>query len=122
MRLAARAAATSVPLLILLSCGADQGEGYIEIKTVPASAAVVLYVDSVKLDPVRNGTALVRQQVGTAKLQADGDGSNLSVLCNVEVKKNRITTVTISAITRQLRCQCSRASTTESGPIRTCIG
>jgi hypothetical protein len=108
--------------LILMSCSADQGTGYIEIKTVPASAAVILYVDAVKLDPIRNGNALVRQRVGMAKLQADGDGINLSLLCNVEVKKNRITTVTISAITRQLRCQCNRSSGTETGALRTCIG
>ena len=120
MRLAARPLAGAA--LLLASCSGEQGAGYIEIKTVPASAAVVLYVDAVKLDPIRNGNALVRQRVGTAKLQADGDGINLSVLCNVEVKKNRITTVTISAVTRQLRCQCSRMGGTETGAIRTCIG
>jgi hypothetical protein len=38
------------------------------------------------------------------------------------VKKNRITTVTITAITRQLRCQCSRTGGTDAGAIRTCIG
>jgi hypothetical protein len=55
-------------------------------------------------------------------LQVNSDGANLAVLCNVEVKKNRITTVTISAITRQVRCQCSRTSGTDTGAIRTCIG
>jgi hypothetical protein len=120
VRLAARALA-STSLLSLLSCSADQGSGYIEIKTVPPSAAVVLYLDAVKLDPIRNGNALLHQRAGTAKLQANGEG-NLSVLCNVEVKKNRITTVTITAITRQLRCQCSRTGGTDAGAIRTCIG
>ena len=120
MRLAARALAGAA--FVLTSCSAEQGAGYIEIKTLPPSAAIVLYVDSVKLDPIRNGNALVRQRVGTAKLQADGDGTNLSVLCNVQVKKNRITTVTVSAVTRQLRCQCNRMSGTETGAIRTCTG
>ncbi len=120
MRLAAPPLAGAA--LMLASCSGEQGSGYIEIKTVPASAAVALYVDSVKLDPIRNGNGLVRQRVGTAKLQADGDGVNLSLLCNVEVRKNRITTITISALTRQVRCQCSRTSGTETGPVRTCIG
>jgi hypothetical protein len=120
LALAARTLASAA--LLLASCSGDEGAGYIEIKTVPASAAVVLYIDSVKLDPMRNGNALLRQRAGTAKLQANGDGTNLSVLCNVEVKKNRITTVTVSAITRQLRCQCTRTGASDSGVIRTCIG
>jgi len=120
VRLAAQTLA--IAALILASCTGDQGAGYVEIKMVPATAAVVLYLDAVKLDPIRNGNALVHQQAGIAKLQVNSDGANLAVLCNVEVKKNRITTVTISAITRQVRCQCSRTSGTDTGAIRTCIG
>jgi hypothetical protein len=106
----------------LTSCNADNGAGYIEIKSVPPSAAVALYLDSVKLQPLRNGNGLLRQKVGMRKLQTDGDAGNLTVLCNVDVKKNRITSVTISAASRQPRCQCGRASGSDATGNRTCIG
>jgi hypothetical protein len=51
----------------------------------------------------------------------DVDG-RMALLCNVEVKKNRITSVTVSVMTRQPRCQCSRPNPGESGLNRTCIG
>ena len=54
------------------------------------------------------GVTLLRQPVGTAKLQTEGaDGKVL--LCHVVVKKNRITTVTVSPLERPPRCQCERA-------------
>ena len=61
---------------------------------------VPLYLDTVKLEPLRNGNAVLRQKVGTTKLQTDSDGGQLSVLCNIEVKKNRITSVTVSVASR----------------------
>jgi hypothetical protein len=106
----------------LTSCNIDNSVGYIEIKSVPPSAFVPLYLDSVKLDPLRNGNALLRQKVGMSKLQTDGDGGYLAVLCNIDVKKNRITSVTISAVSRQPRCQCGRTSGTDVTGNRTCIG
>ncbi|MCC6776804.1 MAG: hypothetical protein IT537_09250 [Hyphomicrobiales bacterium] len=111
-------AAAALLLLALGACDLDSGTGYVEIKAVPASATLPLYFDSVKLEPMRNGSALLRQRVGTAKLQTDTDG-HMSLLCQVEVKKNRITSVTVSVVTRQVRCQCGR---TESASARTCIG
>ena len=64
---------------------------------------------------------VLRQAVGTARLQVDGaDGKVL--LCQVVVKKNRITTVTLSPLERPPRCQCERASGTEGAAGRTCIG
>jgi hypothetical protein len=56
------------------------------------------------------------------KLQADSDGGQLMVLCNIEVRKNRITTVTVSAVSRQPRCQCGRTSGPDAPGNRTCIG
>ena len=58
--------------------------------------------------------------VGTARLQTEGaDGKVL--LCHVVVKKNRITTVTVSPLERPPRCQCERPSG-EGAASRTCIG
>ena len=56
------------------------------------------------------------------KLQAEGDGGSLALLCNVVVQKNRITSVTMSMTSRQARCQCGRNSVgSDAPPGRTCI-
>ena len=86
------------------------------------SAAPALYLDTVKLEPLRNGVGVLRQRVGTTKLQVDGEGGQLSLLCNIVVQKNRITTVTVSVASRQPRCQCGRSSTAaDAPPNRTCV-
>jgi hypothetical protein len=116
-----RVAALVVPLM-LAACGADSGVGYVEIKTVAMSTAPALYLDTVKLEPLRNGTGVLRQKVGTTKLQVDGEGGQLAPLCNIVVQKNRITTVTVSVSNRQPRCQCGRNSIAgETPPNRTCV-
>ena len=117
-----RPAAAALMLPALAACNLDGSMGYVEIKAMPANAAVPLYLDTVKLEPLRNGNAVLRQKVGTAKLQTDGDGGPLSVLCTIEVKKNRITSVTVSLMSRQPRCQCGRASGTDATASRICIG
>ena len=112
----------ALTLLAVTACDFGGGFGYVEIKSTPASPAVRLYLDSVKLEPIRNGNAVLREKVGTMKLQADSDGGQLMVLCNIEVRKNRITTVTVSAVSRQPRCQCGRTSGADAPGNRTCIG
>jgi hypothetical protein len=104
--------------LALSGCKVDNSVGYVEIRTVPSTLAAPLYLDATRLEPIRNGTAVLRQKVGTAKLQVDGDAPAAALLCNVVVQKNRITSVTISVSNRQLRCQCGRASVNDA---RTCI-
>jgi hypothetical protein len=117
-----KAAAGIALALMLAGCNIDNGVGYIEIKELPSSAALPLYLDSIRLDPLRNGNALLRQKVGLSKLQTDGAGGYLAVLCTIDVKKNRITSVTISAASRQPRCQCGRAGTADTAGNRTCVG
>lgn len=82
--------------------------GYVEINTVPVApiTQAQLYFDTMRLAPVRNGTALLRQGVGTLTLRADGYGGSSVPLCQIEVRKNRITTVTVSMLDRPPRCQC----------------
>lgn len=118
-----RALAFAPVALALASCNIDGGEGYVEIKAIPPSASLPLYLNQVKLEPIRNGNAVLRQKVGIAKLQTDTDGAgHMALLCNIEVKKNRITSVTVSVVSRQPRCTCGRTSGTDPGPSRTCIG
>jgi hypothetical protein len=82
--------------------------GYVEIKTVPVAPVVqtTLYIDSTKLAPIKQGSAILQQRVGTFRLQADGIAGSLAPLCDIVVKRNRITTVTISVLEHPPRCQC----------------
>ena len=86
--------------------GADVG--YVEIKTVPVAPVTqtALYIDSAKIAPIKKGSAILRQPIGTLKLQADGIAGSLAPLCEIVVKRNRITTVTVSVLERPPRCQC----------------
>lgn len=94
--------------------------GYVQINTVPVAplTQTVLYLNATKLDPIRQGSALLRQRVGTLKLQAASFSGGLAPLCDIEVQKNRITTVTISVLERPPRCQCRF---TGANADRTCV-
>jgi hypothetical protein len=82
--------------------------GYVEIKTVPIAPVTqtALYIGAAKLAPIKKGSAILRQPIGTLKLQADGAAGALAPLCEIVVKRNRITTVTVSVLDRPPRCQC----------------
>jgi hypothetical protein len=107
---------------VIVACRPTGGVGYVEIKTVPVAplTQTVLFFDSTRLDPIRNGSAVLRQSVGTLRLQAGSFGGALAPLCDIEVKRNRITTVTISVLDRPPRCVCrfSGAAATAS---HTCV-
>jgi hypothetical protein len=92
----------------IVACRPSGDVGYIEIKTVPLAplAPTTLYLDSAKLDPIKKGDAILRERVGTLKLQAEGFAGTLAALCSIVVQKNRITTVTVSVLERPPRCQC----------------
>lgn len=96
--------------------------GYVQINTVPSAplTQTVLYLDSTKLDPIRQGSALLRLRVGTLKLQAQGFGGALAPLCDIQVKRDRITTVTVSVLERPPRCQC-RFNGQDAATARTCV-
>ncbi len=82
--------------------------GYVQINAVPATSLTQaqLYFDTIRLAPLKNGTALLRQSVGTLTLRADSYGNTTVPLCRIEVRKDRITTVTVSMLERPPRCQC----------------
>jgi len=121
-------AGSSVTRLLIAAVGAvclaacSKDVGYVEIKTVPFATATELYLNSVKLDPLKNGTAVLRQSVGTAKLAAKGNDGRIAMLCEIEVRKNRITTVTISVLERP-HCQCHNSGAAADTPGgRSCVG
>jgi hypothetical protein len=117
-----KVASALLPMLALAAC-TETGSGFVQIKTVPVSSVSqpALYFDSAKLEPLRNGEAVLTRKVGTTRLQAEGAGGQLALLCNIVVKKNRITTITVSIAERPPRCQCAN-SAQGAGPPRTCIG
>lgn len=120
MSVSAALRVTALAVSLMLGACTESGVGYVEIKTI--SAAPALYLDTVKLEPLRNGVGVLRQKVGTTKLQVDGEGGQLALLCNIVVQKNRITTVTVSVASRQPRCQCGRNPTAgDTPPNRTCV-
>ncbi|MGB7098022.1 MAG: hypothetical protein WBD95_04535 [Xanthobacteraceae bacterium] len=82
--------------------------GYVEIKTVPVAPVTqtALYIDSTKLALIKQGSAILQERVGTLRLQADGLAGARAPLCDIVVKRNRITTVIISVLERPPRCQC----------------
>ncbi len=97
----------------IAACRPTGDVGYVEIKTVPLAPVTqtALYIDTAKLAPIKKGSAILRQQVGTRKLQADGSAGSLAPLCDIVVKRNRITTVTVSVLERPPRCQCRYSGT-----------
>ena len=92
----------------IAACRPTGDVGYVEIKTVPVAQVTqtALYIDAAKLAPIKKGGAILRQPTGTLKLQADGGAGSLAPLCDIVVKRNRITTVTISVLEHPPRCQC----------------
>jgi hypothetical protein len=114
--------AAAAALAALTACKPND-VGYVEIRTVPVTAsATSLYLDLVKLDPPKNGTAVLRQRVGTAKLAMEGRSGQIAPLCEIVVRKNRITTVTISLFERPPRCQCRNTAVGDPQALRSCIG
>jgi hypothetical protein len=95
-------------VIVIVAWPSSPGVGYVEIKTVPAAPVTqaALYIDAKRLGPIKEGSAILSQPVGTRKLQARGFGGGLTALCNIEVRKDRITTVTISVLERPPHCQC----------------
>ena len=98
---------------VVAACRPGGDVGYVEIKTVPAATVTqtALFLDSTKLAPIRKGSAILRERVGTLKLQGEGIAGSLAPLCDIVVKRNRITTVTVSVLERPPRCQCRYGGT-----------
>jgi hypothetical protein len=118
MRALAAGLALAGVALALAGCKPNTDVGYVELKTVPVMTNVTqptLYLDTVRVEPLKKGTAVLMQRVGTTKLATDGAGGQL-MLCEIVVKKNRITSVTVSVLERPPRCQCRYA-----GNSRACV-
>ena len=122
MRLRASGTAAALCLAAVAVAGCND-VGYVELKSVPRGGlGPALYLDSERIDPPHDGLAVLKQGVGTLKLQAEQGGGKLSVLCEIQVRKDRITTVTVSMLERPPRCLCARPSGTDARARRLCLG
>jgi hypothetical protein len=108
---------------LIVACRPSNDVGYVEIKTVPVTpfASTSLYLDSAKLEPIKKGSTVLRQPVGTLKLQVDGFAGTMTDLCSIVVRKDRITSVTISVLDRPPRCQCRYNNPDASSSEHACV-
>jgi hypothetical protein len=120
--LAASAVIAGVTVAALAACKPTGDVGYVEIKTVPVAplTRTALYVGATRVGVVRQGSAVLRQHVGTVTLQTDGLNGAPAPLCDIVVAKDRVTTVTISVLDRPPRCQC-RFSGGDPATARACV-
>jgi hypothetical protein len=109
--------------LLAVSAAGCQEFGYVEVKAVPVTGrAPALFLDSERVQPPASGTSVLRQATGTRKLQSQAAGGQMSVMCEILVRKDRITTVTVSTLDRPPRCQCARSGGNNAQGQRICIG
>jgi hypothetical protein len=97
--------------LSLAACRGEEPTGYLEVKLSPASAmkAFVILLDKRQVQPTRGDSLVVRRNVGTAKLELERRKDERLALCDVAVKKNRVTTVTVHMQGTTLRCYIEQA-------------
>ncbi len=98
-----RSAAALLAALVVAACN-PSGTGYVEIKAPPGLPLPVLHLDSNKIETIRGGVAVLSQKAGPAKLQYERDG-RLVAFCELTVRRDRIVTVTVSALGREPRCR-----------------
>lgn len=96
-------------LVFVAACNGERESGYVEIKTVAALApqATALYVNSVKVEPLKKGVAVLKHDVGPARLEIERGGA-LAKLCDFDIRKNRVVTLNIVGFDRNLRCDVQR--------------
>ena len=106
-----RGAAGAVALCLgLAACGDDIGEVAVKVAggfTVPSLAVgpdKFLSSDSDRFKAKDDGSPTVlRQSVGPVRLQYERNGG-LVTACSFNVRKNRVVTVTLRAVGREVKC------------------
>jgi hypothetical protein len=83
--------------------GADVGFAEIKINYFHAPGDVFRLNSVVITELQKNSTAIIRQAIGTARLDV-AHGDRIYPLCSFEVKKNRIVTSVVSITNGSLQC------------------
>jgi hypothetical protein len=108
--------------LALLAVGCDPTPmGYIEVRapTAQQQAVPVLIFGSATLPPFRAGSVLLRVPTGSNNLKPEGWFQ--STYCYVEIRPNRVTTVTLRSFEKPPICVCARYKPNASRETPTCI-
>ncbi len=102
MRRIFRPACVPAVLLALAACKEDPG--YVEIKVTPGFIVPPLVLGASRVDTTRAGSTVLREKVGTARLEYERDGRRVP-FCEFDVRKDRIVTIAVSAFGRDPRCK-----------------
>jgi hypothetical protein len=91
---------------LLAACTEPDGTGYIEVKLTPLGTAsqFVILLDRQQIRTQSSGPVVVRRNVGQARLELERRKDERVTLCDLAVKKNRITSVTVHFQNGTLRC------------------
>jgi hypothetical protein len=87
-------------------CIPSTDAGYVELRIFPVITAP-LYLNAVRLEPLKDGRTILRHPTGKTRLQLER-GGQFALLCEFEVRKNRIVTVTVAVLDRRARCEVQR--------------
>jgi hypothetical protein len=101
------APAVGLALAALLSaCTEQEGTGYVEVKLTPPGTAsqFVILLDRQQIRSTNSGPIVLRRNVGHARLELERRKDERVTLCDLAVKKNRITSVTVHFQNGTLRC------------------
>jgi hypothetical protein len=92
------------PAIVLALAACKEDTGYVEIKVAPGFIVPPLMLGSARVDTTKTGSTVLREKVGTAKLEYERDGRRVP-FCEFDVRKDRIVTVAVSAFGRDPRCK-----------------
>jgi len=99
--------------LIVVMTGCDNGEtGYVQLRVMPANAtaSTTLYLEGVWLDFSRGPTVTLQFKTGRLALTAIGS-TRAPPLCNIVVRKDRISALTVMAAQTPPKCVCEIRAT-----------
>ena len=96
--------AIGLAAIALAGCNPSRESGYVEVRMQALfGAPPELYLDDVRIEGLRNGTAVIRKAAGAAKLQLF-KADTYYPLCAFEVRKNRVVTLTVATVDRKFKC------------------
>jgi hypothetical protein len=92
------------PAVVLCLAACKEETGYVEIKVAPGFVVPPLVLGEARVDTAKAGSTVLREKVGAAWLEYERDGRRFP-FCQVDVRKNRIVTVAVSAFGRDPKCR-----------------
>ena len=90
--------------LILISC-AESERGYVHVRLINMiNLETPIYVSTTPISGL--GERIFREGIGTIALTNGASWGNGKTYCELQVRKNRITVVTVRVVNQQPRCEC----------------